>query len=242
MSVASAPYLHIRSGDVLLCSNNTATGFLLKSATSSAYNHSAIAIRLHNDEVSITDEGDLYLLELNQDKRFDILSGKAATGMTLTQWEWAMGRYNLMMCRRLRDEYRDSIFAVRAKSFITEHHGASFSQGLSPFLGVWLGVDLAGECRYGDTGKREFFCSEMMAEFYQYVFERSLQDIFTMACPSTAVLYKPAHFSVELSRDSLMFKDVEEQVHVQYCDGTMVLLQPLFIGLLLMLVLRGLLG
>jgi len=231
----------LRTGDVILCSNNTATGFLLRSATSSAWNHAGIAVRLGGDGcLTADDSGELYVLELNADKRFDILSGEIMAGMSLTQWEWAQHRYNSVVKRPLRAEHRTSSFLRRAERFIKRHHGASFSASFTPFLGVWLGLPLAGSQRYQD-GRREFFCTEMMAEFYQYSLQGSLSQLFGEGAPTQACLYQPAHFSLELNRQAPIFHPHEVEVHLCHADAAIVLFQPLLIGLLLMVVMAAIL-
>src|ERR1700722_17457012 len=66
----------IKTGDVLLFSSNSATGFLLRTLSNSQWNHVGVAIRLIPPEddtqeykISLDEEGKLYILETNTHHR-----------------------------------------------------------------------------------------------------------------------------------------------------------------------------
>ena len=233
----------VYTGDVFLCSNNTATGFLLRTATSSKWNHVGIAIRLNKDKKITSNLTDsvLYMLELNADKRYDILTDSIINGLTLTEVAWFKQRYNRISIRRLKKEYLSEGFIQKADKFISKHHGAKFSPSLVPFIGVWWGIPVAGDKRRSEEGKREFFCSEMMAVFYRYCLGLELDEIFGKNAPDQPCLYLPGHFSVERTPRCLIFSDDEEILHISYADAGIVLLQPFLLILLLMTILSMLL-
>src|SRR3990170_2418898 len=75
----------IKTGDVILFSGNSPTGFLLRTFVSSEWNHTGIAVRFVTDEngekaISLTEEGELYVLETNTWTRQDAITGQDVIG------------------------------------------------------------------------------------------------------------------------------------------------------------------
>lgn len=230
----------VLTGDVLLFTSNTATGFLLRTATSSVWNHVGIAIRLLPDKrVSGGSDGELYVLELNSGKRYDVLTDTSMDGMTLTEIKWVIPRYNAIAVRRLSSSYRTSKMLSLTASFISKNHGISFSQGLLPFISVWLGIPFAGENREIE-GRKELFCSEMTAQYYRYCIKNNdfdcctLTQLFGYNAPELSSLYIPEHFSSTLTPFSPIFPNKEEIIYQSYADPGIVLMQPLLIALFIM--------
>ena len=76
----------IKTGDVLLFSNNSPTGILMRTVTSTDWNHGGIAVRLlrkPNGKITVTTDetGDLTVFEINTFPRFDLFSGKNVIGV-----------------------------------------------------------------------------------------------------------------------------------------------------------------
>ena len=102
----------IKTGDVVLFSGNTATGFLLRTFVSSEWNHSGIAVRFTTDPVtntktiSLTEEGELFILETNTGVRKDAVYDIDVIGAGFSKTDWVMKRYNKLAVRRLHDIFR----------------------------------------------------------------------------------------------------------------------------------------
>lgn len=235
----------VRTGDVLLFSSNTATGFLLKTFTSSKWNHVGAAVRLGRDgRISLNYEGRLYILELNSGRRYDVISDSLLAGLTLTEAEWVVGRYNLIAMRKLKGEFRNKTLTDRIGEFLDKHHGTAFSPSFLPFIGVWLGLPLAGDNRTGEDGKPELFCSEMLSLFYEHCvgtqikgYEKgNLESLFGGETPSSPSLYLPGHFSIELTKKNPIFEAEETEVYISHVDIGIILIQPILLILFIAVV------
>lgn len=168
----------VRTGDVLLFCSNTPTAYFLRVGTSSLWNHTGIAIRLKRDEgkeggkdgewknrkcrISIDDEGDLYVMEVNVNPRYDAWTGGTRSGLSLSEYKWCISRYNRIAWRSMKESYRNDTFAMNTHSFIDKYLGAVFPKGTLPFISVWIGLPLSDKTK----DNNEFFCSEINVHFY----------------------------------------------------------------------------
>lgn len=245
----------IRTGDVVLFSNNTPTGFLLRTFVSSQWNHSGIAVRFITtpDEnspdgfkrtISLTEEGDLYILETNTGIRKDDIYGYNVKGAGFSRSSWLFHKYNKIAVRRLHDVFRTDDLATRTLEFSEKTRGNSFPKGALPFIGVWLGVPLVDK---GDKSD-EMFCSELMAHYYLYCigpqyekvtgmpFDGKLSTLFGSGAPTTEDMYTPGHYTCINTPNASIFTKNEEVIYMAYADMLYVLLQPLLIILFIMLI------
>lgn len=239
----------IKTGDVLLFSGNTATGFLLRTFVSSEWNHSGIAVRFKTDPitqkktVSLTEEGDLFVLETNTGIRKDAVFNVDVVGAGFSTTEWTMKRYNRLAVRRLHDVFRTTKFAELTMDFANKYRGNQFPSSGMPFISVWLGIQLT------EKNKNEMFCSELMAHYYlncigsQYEkltgrkFDGNLSTLFGTEVPLTEDMITPGHYASLHTPNASIFNGTDEVVYIVYADLLYVILQPLLIILVIMLAL-----
>src|SRR5579872_2323623 len=132
----------VNTGDVLLFSSNTVTGFILRTATSSMWNHLGIAVRVRitpegTPEVTCSLQDTLCVLELNAVSRFDLLTGELNSGMTLSKFQDLSGGYNHIVVRKLREPFRNHPrFLPLINDFIKKYREYVFADRAAPFLGV----------------------------------------------------------------------------------------------------------
>lgn len=232
----------IKTGDVILCSSNTRTASLLRLFTGSLWNHVGIAIRLtEQKKISLTEEGKLYILEINTMERYDVLTNKHMKGMTLSDFEWVQGRYNQIGVRRMKDSLRVPELVQNIETFIAKYHGYEFAKGILPFIGVWMELPLAGETR-GPT----MFCTEKTVYFYDecvapilskqegvaYV-PGDLRFMFGEDTPYLHNLYKPNHFTHRGNSKGRLWSGQEEIVLRNYTSVFAALLLPLLFTIII---------
>jgi hypothetical protein len=274
----------VKTGDIILCSNNTSTAFILKTFTCSDWNHVGIAIRVKNKKITF-DEGDLHVLEINTEPRMDILTGKLEHGIGLTSFEYCKNLYNKIAIRRMDDKYRTEEFLRRTIQFVEQYRGITFSSSVKPFLSVFIGVsftedyfvktpstpdstddtdimrknktvkdknktvkDKTGKVKKKDaSGKdkkkktvrkarnsdqNEFFCSEITAKFFFFVFQEYDMDVmFGNNAPLLPALYTPGHYAHSATPESVIFPYKEDIIYTDDCDPGVTLLQPLVLSL-----------
>lgn len=244
----------IRTGDVLMFSGNTPTGFLLKTFVSSEWNHSGIAVRFVNKpdpthptgfrkEVSLNGEGDLYILETNTGARKDEIFGHNILGAGFSEADWVFRKYNRIAVRRLRDIFRTEDFARLTLEFANTNKGSKFPSSSLPFIGVWLGIPLVDK----ETTDDEMFCSELMAHYYAYTlgpqyqkvtgveFDGKLSTLFGSGSPESEDMFTPGHYTFARTPNAGIFEGVEEIIYTAYADLWYVILQPMLIILFVML-------
>lgn len=242
----------VRTGDILLFSGNTPTGFLLKTFVSSPWNHSGIAIRFKesNDhtkpqEISLTNEGTLYVFETNTGDRIDDIYGDSIVGAGFSRADWVFPKYNKISVRRLRDIFRTEELIQRTMDFSNKYRGHKFPGSSIPFLSVWLGIQLSNP---PETDHPEMFCSELMAHYYNYcvgpIYERitkisignDLTRLFGSGSPNTEDMYTPGHYSPDVTPNASIFINKDEVIFISYADLLYVIFQPLIIILFAMLI------
>ena len=248
---------NIRTGDILLFSNNTSTGFMLRTATGSLWNHAGIAIRLlpnrtgvrDADRISLDYSGDLYILEINTGKRQDGLTGERVVGAAISPWSYASDMYNIISVRKLADKYRCNELKQRTIDFMNRHNGTVFSGGLLPFIGVAMGVPLAGTKKRGTIERPEMFCTELIIHYYLeavmgrricYKDERDLSNdimaIFGSRAPRSICLWTPEHFTYSMTPGSTYLPNEETVVYHQGADLFTAILQPLVLVLFIIVI------
>jgi len=242
----------VKTGDVLLFSGNSPTGFLLRTFVSSEWNHSGIAVRVKTvkdletgesrKEISLTEEGELYILETNTGVRMDEIFGKNTIGAGFSKRDWVFRKYNRIAVRRLHDIFRTPELARLTYDFAERYHGTKFPGSSLPFIGVWLGIPLTD--KETSTG---MFCSEIMAHYYSYtigpqyetvtgnVFDGKLSTLFGSGAPNSEDLFTPGHYTCVNTPNASIFSGIEEIIYTQYADMLYVILQPFLIILVVML-------
>lgn len=233
----------------MLFSGNSPTGFLLRTFVSSEWNHSGIAVRFitladGTKEVSLTEEGDLYILETNTGARTDDILKVNIVGAGFSRADWTFNKYNKISVRRLHDIFRTPELAQYTLDFANKYRGTKFPSSSLPFLGVWLGVPLADK-----ETTSGMFCSELMVHYYtstigpQYQtltglpFDGKLTTLFGTEAPVTEDLFTPGHFTTTFTPNAAIFQRDDEVIYSQHADMLYVILQPLLIILVVMLAL-----
>lgn len=243
----STQFQNVKTGDVLLFSNNTPTGFLLRTFVSSEWNHSGIAVRfISSDEgkrVSLNEDGDLYILETNTGIRPDEIFGMNVVGAGFSRADRIFHKYNRIAVRRLHDTFRTPEFADRTIEFAELNRGNRFPTTSLPFISVWLGIPLKNKSP--STEPQEMFCSELMAHYYGYVLgpvyqrmageDLKLSNLFGVNSPPSEDMFTPGHYASSRTPNAIIFKGTEEIIYTAYADMLYVILQPLLIALVVVL-------
>lgn len=244
----------VKTGDVMLFSCNSPTGFLLRTFVSSQWNHSGIAVRFINipdttsekgfrREISLTEEGDLYILETNTAIRRDDIYEINTGGVGFSKASWVFKKYNKIAVRRLHNIFRTQQLAKLTMDFADKYRGRKFPNNKLQFIGVWLGISLTDK-----STSKDMFCSEIMAHYYTYCigpqyqnvtgmpFDGKLSTIFGSGSPDTENLFTPGHYTCNNTPNASIFSGNEEIIYIDYADLLYVILQPLLIILIIMLV------
>lgn len=234
----------VKTGDVVIFGGNTPTGFLLKTMVSSDWNHSGIAVRFKpNMEISLTEEGNLYILETNTIERYDDYFKEKIVGVGFTRLDMILRIYNRIAIRKLKDVFRTETLAKKSLDFAKKYRGSKFPSNSIPFLSVWLGIQLPGK---SDNG--ELFCSELMAHYYAKCvgdqfekiigvpFDGKLSSLFGANAPTTEDMYTPGHYTSNSTPSASIFEPEQELVYVQYADLLFIIIQPLILALIVALI------
>lgn len=237
---------HPRTGDALFFSSNSSTGFVIKTVTSSHWNHSGVAVRLTKDgKVSLTDEGDLYVLEINTSNRWDPVHHVNKIGSGYTNLETILHKYNMIGMRRLKEKYRRPELAELTTRFHDRYVGYILSGNVESLLTVLTGVPLNGDFSI-DYSRKEFFCSEFMVHYYKQCigplmravdkieFEGSLDDLFGKSGPQNPRTCVPGDFSFRVTPESPIFESGDEMVYLYYSNISAVLIPVLIMTLFFM--------
>jgi len=230
----------IKTGDVLLFSGNSPTGFLLKTFTSAEWNHSGIAVRFDkNKNISLTEEGDLYVLETNVGLRRDDICGDDIIGVGFSNAQWVFNKYNHVAVRKLHDIFRTKELGLLTLEFAKKFKGNKFPESTLPFIGVWLGIPLTEK-----DDSKDMFCSQLIAHYYlncigpQYtkltINPITLTSLFGNNSPSTEEMFTPGHYTSTKTPNASIFSGKEELVYVSYGDLYYIIFEPFIIILTLM--------
>ena len=221
----------LRTGDALLFCSNTPTGFLLKTFTSSSWNHSGIAIRVKDGKISFDDEGELYILETNMGERYDPYINEMRNGAGISTSNYVFQKYNKVAVRSLHDCWRNETLAVKTFEFLDRYGAVPFPGSVTPFISIWVGIS------FNDTVSESMFCSELMAHYYEDVvgcqfeeilnrkYDGDLRSLFGKSAPSGHNMIKPETYSQVFTPDSPLFSD-EKVVYVREADLAVTIIQP----------------
>lgn len=222
---------NIKTGDILLFSGNTPTGFMLKTLTSSIWNHVGIAVRFNeNKEITLDSSGELYVLETNTGVRKDHLSDEIITGVGYSKYKYSSTNYNRISVRHLKEKYRNQDIIEITNNFYLENKKIKFPDETMPFINVFLGFKIwDSQCTRGDNK----FCSQLSIEYYHKILKKyddkvQLENILEGECPMHSELYTPEHFSYNVTPNSEIFENILEQdIYIQNSHITYIILQIL---------------
>lgn len=227
----------VKTGDILLFSSNTPTGFLLRTAISSDWNHIGIAVRyvLKNGTPEIVEgiTGTLCVFETNACERYDHFIGKDIIGAGFSSMDHIIHKYNRIDARIIRPEVIPEHFATRLARFTKKYRGSRFPSSSKPFLSVWLGVDLFPK---SDPDKENMFCSELVAQyvlecFCENLFEEysgDLSRVLGQKLPVNANMYTPAHFDINISEAGKILAE-QRTIFTKPADLLYIILTPLIL-------------
>lgn len=233
------------TGDLLLFSGNTPTGFLLRTFTSSIWNHVGIAIRYDFDKKSITlnNTGTLLVFETNSGCRYDPVFNSLSYGASYSNLSLVLKNCNKVAIRRLKSLYRTEYFRDQIISFTSKYKGKLFPETSTAFLSVWLGISRE------TNGEDGMFCSELAAYFYYETLgnnhicknlvnpDRSncFKVLFGSTAQESGDLFAPLHFTQQSIPYAPIFEEnvnmEEEVVYIVHGDLLYIILQPLVLTL-----------
>lgn len=236
----------IKTGDALMFSCNSTTGFLLRTFVSSQWNHSGIAIRFieipdPNDptkiikQISLDETGELYILETNTGIRRDDVYNIDIVGVGFSKASWVFKYYNVVAVRRLHEIFRTPELSRLTFEFADKFRGIRFPTASLPFVAVWLGISMPQKEKCG------MFCSEVMAHYYSHcigsqyqqltgnLFDGKLRNLFGSEAPLTEDTFTPGHYTYNLTPNASIFNGFHEIVYVQHADLLYTIIQPLLI-------------
>lgn len=231
----------VRTGDLLLFSSNTPTGFLLRTFTSSQWNHVGVAVRMKEGKVS-RDDGKLYVLEINTLPREDAVTHEMTIGAGYSDMDWVQERYNVVAVRRLREIFRTANLEKSAEEFAAKYRGYRFTSTKGPFVSVWLGIPFARS----EPG--EMFCTELATHFYQECvgsqiknitgrsYSGNLTELFGKESPDLPCLFTPEHYTTAMTPNAPIFIGSLETVYRQSSGMLEVLAAPFLITLLVLFI------
>lgn len=224
----------VKTGDTLFFSNNTATGFILKTGTSSLWNHVGIAVRLLNGKVSTDYRGNLYVYDINSGTRYDPIFKKEVTGASFVSIETMKKKYNLISYRSIIDNLRSNEnFIEKVNTFVTDNLGCKFTSGLFAFISAWWNFDCLFQTQ-NSSDKKDKFCTQLVIDFYMYCFDTTIDNLFTSNAPSESRLFSPELMSIS---DAPCYENHITNVYKTPCDLLTIILLPVIFVLLLLLVL-----
>lgn len=227
----------IQTGDVILTSDTSSMGYLVKTVLSSRWNHSGIAIRIRDGKV-VKDDGDLYVYEIGLNSRKCPVFGDKVEGAGFTKVGKVLGYYDQVSVRKINRKFITDDFCTKADEFI------QLTRGKKIFPKNIELIDISLDVQKKDTEKDTQFCSELMAYFYEY----TLSDIYhqqTGRTYSEATLFgflhsknscTPDMYCLDVSPASAVLTD--EQVVVKDSEAPMAstISKPLIIILAICLV------
>lgn len=241
-------FTDIDTGDIVLTSNNTSTGFLLRTATSSMFNHAGVAIRIDKDDkVTLDKSGKLYILEINTDSRRDYITGKYKAGFGLSDVNWCFSRYNIVKIRKLHAKLRNQTLVEQTEEFIKKYADWQFPKSFLPFISVFIGVPFDMN-KVPDKTNKEMFCTELVVKYYEECvgpqfemftgvpYSGNLKDIFGKGSSNRCDMYTPEHLASSLTPYSPILEDHEIVVFKEEADCAVVLAQPIILILIILAV------
>ena len=248
----------IKTGDVVMFSGNSPTGFLLKTFVSSEWNHSGVAVRFKKEAgkytVSLTNEGELYILDTNTGIRRDDVFGYDTEGAAFSRADQVFSKYNKIAVRHLRENFRNEELAALTMEFSKKYRGNLFPGSVLPFISVWLGIPFL-EKEISPQKSEDMFCSELTAYYYAYCvgpqYERQVETtleheiagqsrnllgkLFGKGSPEARELFTPGHYAKTLTPNASIFSGEEIIIYTHHADLYYVILQPFVIIVAIML-------
>lgn len=223
----------IETGDIVLFSSNTPTGFLLRTATQSIWNHIGIAIRYRKNKIISGNKGKICILETNSCHRYDPLKKEYLQGLGFSSWKSLLKKYNRIDIRKINRNLLSDDFLERLNSFAEKYRHWHFPKSFMPFLSAWLKMD------FGDLGVEEksMFCSQVVGRYlYECILHPFNSDIRIQGIPKSFSHHIPKHYDITSSPSD---KCLLEQINVwnQQCDLLYVIISPILIILFLILIL-----
>lgn len=237
----------VKTGDVMCFKGNTPTSFLLRFLTAGNYNHVGIAVRMIKTEkgwdVSLTEEGELFVYETNANVRHDKIFDQELNGAGYSDVQWTLSKYNKCFVRRLRDDFRTEELKRLTMEFCETYKGSKFPTKGKPFFNVWLQTKSGKDEEVID----ELICSELVAHYYnvcvggqfdKVVREpyRNITDIFGPGSPDKLEMYSPNSFSYSNSPLSKILPRREEEVFRDNGALLFTIIQPLILVIFMMIV------
>ena len=224
---------NIRTGDITLFCGNSPTNFILSTFTSSQWSHAAVAVRFIGDKISLTNEGDLYILETNTGERYDEIFKVNVAGVGFSRFDWAIKKYNIMAIRKLREIFRNEELADLTMQFANKYKGMKFPGTTIPFIAVWLGISLDDKIKGS-----EMFCSELLAHYYSFTigpqyekitglkYDKKITTLFGKNSPYSHELMTPGHYVSKHTPNSCIFSPEENVIYTEDADLIYILCQP----------------
>lgn len=238
--------LNIKTGDIILTSNNAPGGIVIRITTSGIWNHVGIAIRvLPNGKISLTSEGTLCVLELLILARKDHILQKDITGVGLSEWDFVTKKFARVAHRPIKDEFRVPKLALNVERFLAKYRNKNPHKALDvlDFLGIGIGLPLGNK----DENDHRYFCSEIAALFIDECLgpivaqKRSLsykQDfrfLLGPQAPHMAELFNADNFISQHTSDTL-FAGPEQIIQQRTASIWKIIWLPLLIVLFLVFV------
>lgn len=220
----------IRTGDMVLFSNNELSGFFLKLCTKSDWTHAGIAVRFQDGDITLDRHGTLYILEINSMYRHDPYFQTLHNGLGFTSYTDILDRYNYIGYRSLDDRYRTPEFVNRTWRYLYKYAGANYPRDYKPFFGVWLGVGLS------DIDDSNMICSEAVAQYYKSVTNKSFSELFGTDAPMQRNLYKPNDFTYHSMPRAALFASSDRIIKLNDANFVGAIVYPLLISIILVMI------
>ena len=226
----------VRTGDTLLFSNNSPTGFLLRIATRSSWSHVGVAVRVlkHENEdglrISLDTQGELCILEISTYSRYDIFTDRETVGAALTPFDLIKSQHNIIGVRRLKEKYRTQEFAEQILPFLRRYSSCQFTSYPLEFVQVWTGLPFLGKYR-----NDELFCTELVVKFYDEC--ANIPLLYGDDSYEASYMYRPCDFVKEFS-DTPFAPLQREDLYLYQDEGDpgMIFLPPLVLGTAIFLI------
>ena len=160
-----------KTGDVLLFCCGGYSTFKTKFFINSPWHHLGMAVRVHNDEITLDTSGKLYVFEIAVTLKHDYLTNSKRIGVVLADFETVENSYNIIALRKLKDKYRNKEFISKIETFIEKYKDYHFPKKIISTLSICLGKVISSE-----RGENDIFCSELIAKLYQECLD--IKDVF----------------------------------------------------------------
>lgn len=236
----------IKTGDVLLCQGSGLTAFILQVGISNVYNHSGIAVRFKSIDppvVSLTEEGELFMLEINVDDRYDRILKQQVTGISFTDYNFMLSRYNRLVYRPMREEYRCQELADKTLEFVRNYKDYVFPTDIASLLGISVGFSFREP-----LSDNKCFCTELIAYYYPYVLKEKYKELngcsdadyirmFGKSIPKSSNTIVPDSYTVEDNPHNTVLVNSTYTVYIAYSNFWPSILFPICFTLIALIIL-----